>query len=83
MIHISIIMNVDADNSNIDINHLKLYPYCGSMNGAEQSTASGRISNTKAAEIHYRWVVKVVRSNMNTQGNLDETTCTGSIITDR
>ena len=64
--------------------HLKKYPYCGSMY-YPPTKATGRAVNTEPSKKLYRWVVYIVRKNYSPDGvDLIKTTqCSGTVITDR
>ena len=84
MIHLNIFGNGNADNSVIDKDHLENYKYCGSMYYVGNTPSLARISNAQDATKEYRWVVAIVRTNV----NKDKTTtsildCNGSVITER
>ena len=71
-----------AQESAIDAEHLKDYPYCGDWK-ASASRAKNRAANAKIPKNDYRWVVLVIR--IVHEGKEDETNdrCSGSVITDR
>ena len=79
--------HLGPDNSMIDENHLKEYPYCGSMyQNQRPTTATSRIVNSKDATKHYRWVVLVSRQNVRAPQYIDSpdsAQCSGSVITER
>ena len=68
----------------INPEHLKKYPYCGSMY-YPPIKATGRAVNTEPSKKLYRWVVLIWRKNYSPDGvNLiKETSCSGTVITDR
>ena len=81
----------------IDNEHLAEYPYCGSMN-YEGSTYSGSPvqqegcvgcigravnANYSSDSTKYRWLVLLEMRNMNANREVEHSTCTGSVITDR
>ena len=77
-----------CDNSMIDEDHLKNYPYCGSMfypslNPNYVGKSTSRVTNSKMAENVYRWIVKLNRKNLVNAGDLKTTSCSGSVITER
>ena len=77
-----------CDNSMIDKDHLKNYPYCGSMfypslNPNYSGKSSGRVTNSKMAKNVYRWIVKLNRKNLAFAGDLRTSSCSGSVITER
>ena len=43
----------------VDADHLRKYPKCGKL-----GQSLGRMVNLKAADIHYPWVIRVVRLNV-------------------
>ena len=81
----------------IDNEHLAEYPYCGSMNyeGSQYSGSPiqqegcvgcmGRAvnANYSSDSTQYRWLVLLEMRNMNANGVVEHSTCTGSVITDR
>ena len=68
----------------INPEHLKKYPYCGSMY-YPPIKATARAVNTEPSKKLYRWVVLIWRKNYSPDGvNLiKETSCSGTVITDR
>ena len=77
-----------CDNSMIDQDHLKNYPYCGSMfypslNLNYVGKSSGRVTNSKMAKNIYRWIVKLNGKNLIKGGKLRGYSCSGSVITER
>ena len=50
---------ISQPNPYIDADHLKKYPYCGTI----ANTLSGRMVNVKEAETHYPWVIRIERLN--------------------
>jgi hypothetical protein len=73
-------VTLDAD-SMIDKEHLMKYSYCGKMKTPVK--IGGRVANSKTAEEDYRWVVFIKRKNLNINGRMDPTGCSGTVITDR
>ena len=81
----------------IDNDHLAEYPYCGSMNyeGSQYSGSPiqqegcvgciGRAvnANYSSESTKYRWLVILEMRNMNANREVEHSTCTGSVITDR
>ena len=47
------------DITNIDEDHISQYPHCGTI----VNTPLGRMVNTKEAETHYPWVIRIERLN--------------------
>lgn len=82
VLHLSIYIGANADDSVIDQDHLALFPYCGSMYG-KQPTSMSRISNSKPAQTEYRWVVLVMRMNIRDDGKNKLFYCSGTVITDK
>ena len=74
--------SVLSDNSLIDPDHLREYPYCGSMYYPSVH-ATGRVANAKDGNKHYRWVMVLVRSTLMKSNTYDSGFCSGSVITDR
>ena len=69
-----------SDNSMIDIDHLQLYPYCGSMDYTGNiHTPTARVVNSKIPEEIYRWTVLQIRRTY----DYHQSDCSGTIITDR
>ena len=65
----------------VDLDHLKEYPYCGSMYHFD---ASGRAVNAEKSNKLYRWVVHIKRRNYYPKNKNRKTTiCSGTVITDR
>ena len=76
----------------IDNDHLAEYPYCGSMHYVESTYSTeqrcqqgciGRAVNAKNTTNWHRWLVVLEMENMQTNGDVETSTCTGSVITDR
>ena len=75
-----------ADDSWIDEEHLKLYPYCGKMTTKNPSGATTRVANSEASKESYRWAVRVTKKTLqNTKpiASMFESLCSGTIITER
>ena len=73
----------------VDLDHLKEYPYCGSMlpSDATEET-SGRAVNADPSKKLYRWVVLLKKKNYYPKGTPKFNTrnifgCGGTVITDR
>ena len=65
----------------VDTDHLRKYPYCGSM---YHTDASGRAVNAEKSKKLYRWVVYIRRRNYYPKNKNRKTTiCSGTVITDR
>ena len=65
----------------VDTDHLRKYPYCGSMYHPD---ASGRAVNAEKSKKLYRWVVYIKRRNYYPKNKNRKTTiCSGTVITDR
>ena len=65
----------------VDTDHLRKYPYCGSM---YQPNAPGRAINAEKSKKLYRWVVLIKRRNYYPKNKNRKTTiCSGTVITDR
>ena len=64
----------------VDPDHLRQYPKCGKV-----GQSLGRMVNLKAADIHYPWVIRVVRLNVrkDPQTVWKKWTTGGAIITKR
>ena len=73
----------------VDLDHLKEYPYCGSMlPSMAAGGASGRAVNAKPSKKLYRWVVLLKKKNYYPKGTPTFKTrtifgCGGTVITDR
>ena len=73
----------------VDLDHLKEYPYCGSMLPSNAAGgASGRAVNAKPSKKLYRWVVLLKKKNYYPKGTPKFNTrnifgCGGTVITDR
>ena len=65
----------------IDKDHIKKYPYCGSMHYSPE--VQSRAINAEDAKYLYRWVVLIVRYNIQKDGKLKKSRCQGSVITER
>ena len=63
----------------IDKDHIEKYPFCGRLVPEVQS----RAVNAKDAKHFYRWVVLLVRYNIQETGEMKESECQGSVITER
>ena len=73
-----------ADDSMIDENQLKQYPFCGRMSHSHPSNSpTGRVVNSGIPEHNYRWTLCIERTNRNKHGYDDIFSCSGSVITDR
>ena len=69
----------------VDLDHLKEYPYCGSMlpSDATEET-SGRAVNADPSKKLYRWVVYLILTQYSLVGKTYERfDCSGTVITDR
>ena len=58
----------------IDKDHIKKYPYCGSMHYSPE--VQSRAINAEDAKHLYRWVVLIVRYNIQKDGKLKKTYAT-------
>ena len=69
--------------TDIDKDHIAMYPYCGSMyQGATQ--AKSRSINSEDSKEDYRWTALLQRENTGPKdGKVKTSYCSGSIITDR
>ena len=73
------------DITNIDEDHISQYPHCGTI----VNTPSGRMVNTKEAENHYPWVIRIERLNERRSPHPPQTPkfgtfqCMGAILTQR
>ena len=70
-----------ADESDIDPEHLKDYPYCGVMKEPTDD-GTGRGVNSEDSTEDYRWVVLLIRQ-IDQKGGSYNSFCTGTVITDR
>ena len=73
---------LNAQESAIDKDHLKEYPYCGRMKDTESKVKS-RVVNSKDSEKEYRWVALLIRTTEAGKAGQTKRRCTGSVITDR
>ena len=69
----------------VDLDHLKEYPYCGSMLPLDASEeTSARAVNAEPSKKLYRWVVYVEQKTYSLDGTTPYTSsCSGTVITDR
>ena len=69
----------------VDLDHLKEYPYCGSMLPLDATEeTSGRAVNADPSKKLYRWVVYVEQKTYSLDGTIPYTSsCSGTVITDR
>ena len=69
----------------VDLDHLKEYPYCGSMLPLDATEeTSGRAVNAEPSKKLYRWVVYVEQKTYSLDGTIPYTSsCSGTVITDR
>ena len=88
---------MSSDQVLMDNDHRAKYPYCGSMNyeGSQYSGSPiqqegcvgciGRAvnANYSSDSTKYRWLVLLEMRNMNVNGVVEHSLCTGSVITDR
>ena len=76
-------LTLKAINPKIDDDHVRQYPFCGSMNNQLPSSGNtGRVVNSEPARDNFRWTVYIIRNNLQLDGNVHESKCTGSVITD-
>ena len=87
---------MSSDQVLMDNDHRAKYPYCGSMNyegshysgDREQDGCVGCIgravnANYSSDSTKYRWLVLLEMRNMNANREVEQSLCTGSVITDR
>ena len=69
----------------VDLDHLKEYPYCGSMLPWDATEEiSGRAVNAEPSKKLYRWVVYLIGTRYSLVGKTYERfDCSGTVITDR
>ena len=69
----------------VDLDHLKEYPYCGSMLPLDATEeTSGRAVNAEPSKKLYRWVVYVEQKTYSLDGTTAYiSSCSGTVITDR
>ena len=67
----------------IDEDHLREYPYCGSVLREDGAGTKSRITNSKEDEKNHRWTVYLERRHLKSNGKLATQACAGSVITDR
>ena len=72
-----------AQESAIDPEHLKEYPYCGELKLPEASVAANRAVNGNVPKNDYRWAVLVKRYINPGKDGKSLDVCSGSVITDR
>ena len=74
------IQRATSNGPAIDESHEKLFPYCGRL----PKIPASRIMNGKEANVHYPWVVMVLRYYKGRKvGGKVGGTCGGTIITSR
>ena len=89
-----VLSTFNADDTLVDEEHLKRYPFCGRMNFRNNidcdqrypfssCNAKGRVVNSKDAIESYRWVVRITRKARKTRQRWQTSRCSGSIITER
>ena len=66
----------------IDEKHLEKYPFCGRMKTPSME-ALGRVVNSDEPKDYYRWVLRITRDNLNTDGRMHRSRCSGSVVTER
>ena len=70
-------------NPKIDEGHIRQYADCGTI----ANTPLGRMVNTKEAETHYPWVIRIERYNQRKPPKppdiFQRSECVGAIITER
>ena len=69
----------------VDKQHLKAFPYCGTVTKAKKANTdrTSRVVNSKTPINEYRWVVFIARRTMKLSGDWKPSQCTGSVITDK
>ena len=72
----------DAQESSIDKDHLKDYPYCGDMRDPSIA-ATGRVVNSKDCDKDFRWVALLIRTVAAGTDDVSKELCSGTVITDR
>ena len=72
----------DAQESAIDKDHLKDYPYCGDMRDPS-TAATGRAVNSMDCDKDFRWVALVIRTVAAGTDAVSKELCSGTVITDR
>jgi hypothetical protein len=72
-----------SEIESIDKDHIALFQYCGSMYQRPTETQA-RAINAEDSKLDYRWAAIVIQKNTDPKtDNVEETLCSGSIITDR
>ena len=82
LLAVLIVRGISQPNPYVDADHLKQYPYCGTI----ANTLSGRMVNVNEAETHYPWVILIERRNERKPPNPPEPKlfeCMGAILTQR
>ena len=76
---------VHVNCSLVDSQHLKEFPYCGTVSKDEKVNpdATSRVVNSKTPIDDYRWVVFIAKRTIRVSGDWKPTVCSGSVITDR
>ena len=76
---------VNVNCSLIDSQHLKEFPYCGTVSKGENVNhdITSRVVNSKIPINEYRWVVFIAHRTIRISGDWKKTQCSGSVITDR
>ena len=81
---ICLLTTVVANDSIIDEDHLKKYPFCGRMSIDPRSGAhKSRVVNSGPPKDNYRWALFIRRQNLNDDDTYSYRECSGSVITDK
>ena len=79
-----IFITITANEPWIDMEHFEKYPYCGQVSTVNPSnSAQERVVNSKVSTESYRWVVRIARSNLQKDGTMEKSFCSGTVITNR
>ena len=70
-------------NTEIDQDHLELYPFCGRFPNNDDVSTSSRVVNSRESDKTYPWVVGITRENLNKNMEMVQSICGGSVITSR
>ena len=77
--------SVYVNCSFVDSQHLKEFPYCGTISKGENVNpdTTSRVVNSKIPVNDYRWVVFIAHRTIRVSGDWKPSHCSGSVITDR
>ena len=69
--------------SDIDQDHLKLYPYCGKLYGYAPNIVRSRVVNSKNSQTQYPWVVFIRTQLFKKDKTWKRILCSGTVITEK